>query len=65
MQKSRSAARVLRYRATLLVAEGNRDEAVRTALLIFRLARHFDHNPMIVGYLVAIAVRGCAIRVRQ
>ncbi len=44
------------------MAEGNRDEAVRTALLIFRLARHFDHNPMLIGYLVAIAVRGNAIQ---
>jgi hypothetical protein len=61
LQKSRGAARVLRVRATLLVAEGNRDEAVRTALVIFRLAHHFDRNPTLVGYLVAIAVRGYAI----
>ena len=59
--KSKSAARVLHYRATLLAAEGKRDEAVRTALLIFRLARHFEHNPTIVSYLVSIAVRGIAI----
>ena len=65
VQKSRSAARVLHYRATLLVAEGNRDEAVRTALVIFRLARHFDHNPMLVGYLVAIAVRRLRDPIRQ
>jgi hypothetical protein len=58
----RSAARVLNYRSMLLVAEGKRDEAVRTALVIFRLARHFDRNPTIVGYLVAIAVRGIAVR---
>ncbi len=62
MSKVRSPGRVLGYRAELLVAEGNRDEAVRTALLVFRLARHFDHNPMIINYLVAIAVRGYAIR---
>ena len=62
VQKPRSAARVLGYRATLLVAEGNRDEAVRTALLIFQLARHFDRNTITLGYLMAIAVRGYAIR---
>ena len=45
----------------LLVAEGNYDEAVRTALVLFRLARHFDRNPMLVGYLVAIAIRGMAV----
>ena len=61
LNKSRSAARVLHYRAMVLVAEGDRDEAVRTALPIFRLARHFDRNPAIVSYLVAIAVRGVAI----
>jgi hypothetical protein len=57
--KTRRPGRVLGYRAALLVAEGNRDEAVRTALLIFRLARHFDRDPMIVNYLVALAVRRC------
>ncbi len=57
----RSAARVLHHRADLLVAEGNRDEAVRTALLIFKLARLVDRNPMIVAYLVALAIRGHAI----
>jgi hypothetical protein len=30
-------------------------------LVIFRLAHHFDRNPTLVGYLVAIAVRGYAI----
>jgi hypothetical protein len=59
--KSRAAAMILRYRADLLVAEGNCDDAVRTALLTFRLARHFDRNPLLVGYLVALAVRGMAI----
>ncbi|MHB8973778.1 MAG: hypothetical protein ACYC4N_25360 [Pirellulaceae bacterium] len=58
----RLGARVLGHRATLLVAEGNHDEAVRTALLIFRLARHFDHNPLLIGYLVAIGVRGSGIQ---
>jgi hypothetical protein len=62
LNKVRSPARVLSYRARLLVAEGKRDEAVRTALLIFRLARHFDRNPTIVCYLVSLAVRGYAIQ---
>jgi hypothetical protein len=57
----RAFCRVLYCRALLLAAEGNRDEAVQTALTIFRLARHFDRYPMIVGYLVAIAVRRYAI----
>jgi hypothetical protein len=60
--KVRTFARVLRYRARLLTAEGNRDEAVRTAVTVFRLARHFDRNSMVVGYLVAIVVRMYAIQ---
>lgn len=61
LQKPRSADRVLRAWAMLLVAEGDRDEAVRTSLVIFRLGRHFDRNPLIIGGLVALAVRGSAI----
>jgi HAMP domain-containing protein len=62
MGKVRSPGRVLGYRAAVQLAAGNRDEVVRTALLIFRLARHFDHNPMIMDYLMSLAVRGYAIR---
>ena len=62
VNRFRSPARALHYRATLLVAEGNRDEAVRAALVILRLACHFDRNPMTLSYLMAIAVRGYAIR---
>jgi HAMP domain-containing protein len=61
IQKSRAVARVLCARAWLLVAEGNRDEAVRTALVSLRLARHFEHNPTLVSLLVAIALRNIAI----
>jgi hypothetical protein len=57
----RGAARMLRRKAMLLVAEGKRDEAVRTCLLIFGLARHLDHNALVVEYLVAGALRGMAI----
>ena len=45
----------------LLVAEGNYDEAVRTALVIFRLAHHCERNPTIVGYLVAVTLQGIAV----
>ena len=61
VQKCRGDARILQIRAKLLSSEGNRDEAVRTALATFRLARHFERNPMITGYLVAMAVRGIAV----
>ena len=45
----------------LLANEGNGDEAVRTALLMFRLAHHFDRNPTLISFFVAIAVRNMAI----
>jgi hypothetical protein len=61
VNKNRAAARVLFRRALLLASQGNRDAALRTALAIFRLARHFDRGPMVVSCLVAMAVRGIAI----
>ena len=59
----RADASVLKDRARFLAAEGNCDEAARTALLLFRLAQHCEHfgPPMLVNYLVAMAVRGNAI----
>jgi len=57
----RSVARVLHSQAKLLMAEGKPDEAVRTALMIFRLSRHFEHSPTLSSYLSALAVRGAAI----
>ncbi len=59
--KIRSASWVLRARALLLVNEGNRDEAVRTALLMFRLARHFDRNPTLITFFMVMAIRNMAI----
>jgi hypothetical protein len=61
VQESRCYARALQYWAQLFIAQGNRDDAVRTVLTMFQLARHFDCNPTIVSYLVAIAVRGMAV----
>jgi hypothetical protein len=61
MQDSRSDMRVLNYRALLLLADGQREEALRTSLIMFRLCRHFDRNPTLVGYLVAVACRGVSI----
>ncbi len=60
--KIRSVALVLNARARMLVNEENRDEAVRTALLMFRLARHFDRNPTHITFFMAMAVRSFAIQ---
>lgn len=61
LQTLRADARVLRYRVWLLVAEGDYDEAMHTALVLFRLAHHCNRIPGLVGYLVAITVQGIAI----
>ncbi len=60
VRKCKGAARLLQIESQLLALEGNPSEAVRSALAIFRLARHFDRNPTIISYLVAMAVRGTA-----
>ena len=61
LQNVRDAGRVLQFRVRLLIAEGNCDEAVRTALLLFRLAHHYERNPALTGYLVAATIQGIAV----
>lgn len=61
IQESRLFARVLRERTVLLAARGRRDDALAGMTLLFRLTRHFDRDPLMVGGLVAIACRGVAI----
>ncbi len=52
---------VLLYgRAMPLLAEGRRDEAVRTMVQALQLARQADHNPLLIGYLAMLRVRGWA-----
>ena len=57
----RTVARVLRARVPLLLADGEREEAIRNCILMFRLSRHSERQPMIVGYLVSLACRGIAV----
>ena len=61
VQSLRSNVRVLQYRIWLLVAEKKHDEAMRTALVIFRLGQHCARNPAFVSYLVAITFQDIAI----
>jgi tetratricopeptide (TPR) repeat protein len=60
VQDIRGAARVLRFRALLLLARGEREEAMQTCITLFRLCRRY-RQPMIVGYLVPLACRGIAV----
>ena len=56
----RTFARFLSWQITVLLADGQRDEAVETGLVILRLARHFDHEPGLVNTLISIALRAQA-----
>jgi hypothetical protein len=57
----RTAARFLRWRMTLLLAEGKQDEALQAGLVIFQLARHHEGEPALINGLVAQAIRGYAV----
>jgi hypothetical protein len=61
VQEQRSLARVLSIRARLLALDGKNDEAMKTCLLLFRLNRHFERSPLLIGYLVTVAIRAVAI----
>ncbi len=57
-QANRNAIQVLREHVILLAAEGKRDDALEECVVMFRLTRHFDRDPTLVGYLVSMACRG-------
>ncbi|MEX0679294.1 MAG: hypothetical protein WD063_19615 [Pirellulales bacterium] len=58
----RQPIRVLNYRVVMLQMEGKRDEAFQTCMTMFRLIRHLEHRPMLISFLVSLAVRGVAFR---
>ena len=60
-QNLRPAARLLKARALFLQSEGKPDEALEQCVLMLRLARHFDREPLTLSYLVAVACRGVAV----
>ena len=60
-QAFRAAVRVVQWQMQLLVSEGKRDEAVRSGLVLLRLAGHYRHNPALIAYLVVVTSQGIAI----
>lgn len=58
----RRAARVLTSHAECQLYEKQLDDALRTAMMILRIARHADEEPFLVSYLVALAVRATGLR---
>jgi hypothetical protein len=59
----RNVWRVLRFRALVQLADGQRDDALRTCLFMFRLARHADQQPLLINFLVTTALRMISIQV--
>lgn len=57
----RQVARFLSTYVLLLLAQQEREGAMGTCLALFRLCGHFDRDPFVVGYLVALACRSVAI----
>jgi hypothetical protein len=61
VQQARAFARLLQYRADLLLAGHEREESLRNGLTLLRLDRHFQQEPMLVAYLVSVAVQSMAV----
>jgi hypothetical protein len=60
-QDVRRPIRVLDYRVVMLLMDEQREEAFQTCLTMLRLARHFDPRPLVINFLVTLAVRGVTI----
>ena len=53
----RSLARFVSWKMAVLQAAGNPDEAIRIGMQMLRLTRLYDHEPLLVSYLVSLAMR--------
>lgn len=56
----RTAARYLSLQMEWLTANGKPDDAVKQGIKLLKLARLYDHEPLTINMLVAIALRGIA-----
>lgn len=54
---------VLRYQADVQLADGRRDDALRTCLTMLKLTRLLQYEPCVVNFLVGMAVRRVSIDV--
>jgi hypothetical protein len=61
VQTRRQAATIIKCRVDLQLRAEDRDGAMRTCLDGIRIARHTAQEPMIISYLVVIAVRNIAM----
>lgn len=61
MRTIRDAARFLDWRMESFTAARQPDKAVQQGIELLKLARLYDHEPLMVNMLVAIALRGIAV----
>lgn len=61
MRATRGAARYATWQFAVLAREGKTDDAVRRGIDLLKLARLHESEPMLVSYLVTIAVRVVAV----
>jgi hypothetical protein len=57
----RTAARFLEWRAEVLLADGQNEAVLEQGIELLRLARLHDAEPLLVSYLIGVAVRSYAI----
>ena len=58
MVRFRTLGRFAQWRMLVLAANGKVDEAIQTGIEMLRLTRLYDHEPLMINYLVSSAVRG-------
>jgi hypothetical protein len=57
----RASTRCLHARVMWLIYQGDRDEAMRSVILMCHLSRLTEHEPLIINYLVSRAIEGMAL----
>lgn len=56
--RPRQLARYVVWKMATLVADGKSDEAIQLGVQMLRLIRLWDHEPLLINYLVGVAIRG-------
>jgi hypothetical protein len=61
VQSIRSVGRFVPWRMRVLVADSHPDDAVTRGIELLKITQHFENEPLLINFLVAIAMRGIAI----
>jgi hypothetical protein len=58
---TRTLSRFAQWRVEVLLAEGKQEEAVQQGIEMMRIVRLYDAEPLLINYLVALAIRGITV----